>query len=84
MAQLKQEILKVHNYISSIVSNLFKKRTKAKIYTSLTIVVDSKTFKLEVDEKSLQLLREAMGKDFTNTNISLMELILAYVSRTIS
>ena len=46
--------------------------------------MDNKTFILEVDENSLQQLKDAMDKDFTNKNISLMELILAYVSRTIS
>jgi hypothetical protein len=61
----------------------FKKSKKAKIYTSLTIVVDNKTFVLEVDEQSLKLLKEAMEEDFENKNIQIRELILAYVFRTI-
>jgi len=84
MVHLKQKIQKMNKYITSILSKLFKKRAKAKIYTSLTIVVDSKTFILEVDANSLQQLKDAMEKDFTDTNISLRELILAYVSRSTS
>ena len=82
MEHLKQKIQMLNNYIISIFSKLLKKRAKAKIYTSFTIVVDSKTFKIQIDEKSLQSLKNAMNKDFINTNISLRELILAYISRS--
>jgi len=84
MVHLKQKIQKMNKYITSIFSKLFKKKSKARIYTSLTIIVNNKTFMLEVDEYSLQQLKDAMDEDFTDTNISLRELILAYVSRSTS
>ena len=74
---------KIKSYLKALFSNPFKKSKKDKVYTSLTIVVDDKTFSIEVQEKFLLSLKKAIEEDFTNKNISIRELLLAYVSRTL-